>query len=113
MKVVVAKYVFLSHFSSHYLFSLLQVNFTFTEDVSDELYVYYRLSNFYQNHRRYVASYSIAQLQGQNLNEGGVSLFCNPLLKNGSLLLNPCGLVANSFFNGLISFSIIKCNILQ
>jgi hypothetical protein len=29
-----------------------------------------------------------------------VELNCNPLYKNGSLLLNPCGLIANSFFTG-------------
>jgi len=29
-----------------------------------------------------------------------VELDCNPLYKNGSLLLNPCGLIANSFFTG-------------
>jgi hypothetical protein len=27
---------------------------------------------------------------------------CYPLLRNGSLLLNPCGLIANTFFNGKI-----------
>lgn len=30
-----------------------------------------------------------------------VELDCNPLYKNGSLLLNPCGLIANSFFTGM------------
>ena len=25
---------------------------------------------------------------------------CEPLLRNGSMLLNPCGLIANSLFNG-------------
>ena len=27
---------------------------------------------------------------------------CDPLSKNGSLSLNPCGLIANSFFTGKI-----------
>lgn len=36
----------------------------------------------------------------QRLGENDVKLSCNPLYKNGSQLLNPCGLIANSFFNG-------------
>ncbi|RYH31278.1 hypothetical protein EON65_03070 [archaeon] len=49
---------------------------------------------------RYYQSRSISQLQGEELNEGDVELACTPLYKNGSQLLNPCGLVANSFFTG-------------
>jgi hypothetical protein len=36
----------------------------------------------------------------QNLDSSDVELTCNPLYKNGSILLNPCGLIANSFFTG-------------
>lgn len=34
-----------------------------------------------------------------------MSLDCDPLVKNGTNLLNPCGLVANSFFTDVISLS--------
>ncbi len=74
--------------------------FTFTKDVDGPFYLYYEMKNFFQNHRRYYLSYDASQLQGQLLSEGDVSLNCDPLYKNGSLLLNPCGLVASSFFNG-------------
>jgi hypothetical protein len=40
------------------------------------------------------------------LTEADVSLACNPLYMNDTLLLNPCGLIANSFFTG-------KCIILH
>jgi hypothetical protein len=40
------------------------VNFTFTEDVTGPVYVYYNLKNYYQNHRRYVKSRSALQLEG-------------------------------------------------
>ena len=30
---------------------------------------------------------------------------CDPLYKNHSMLLNPCGLIANSLFNGTLAFS--------
>lgn len=36
----------------------------------------------------------------KNLAYSDVESDCYPLIKNGSLLLNPCGLVANTFFNG-------------
>eukprot|EP00601_Ochromonadales_sp_CCMP2298_P033850 CAMPEP_0173363024 /NCGR_PEP_ID=MMETSP1144-20121109/22151_1 /TAXON_ID=483371 /ORGANISM="non described non described, Strain CCMP2298" /LENGTH=342 /DNA_ID=CAMNT_0014312919 /DNA_START=48 /DNA_END=1073 /DNA_ORIENTATION=+ len=84
--------------SSNNVGKTCQVSFTITQALPGPLYLYYELSNFYQNHQRYYQSRSIAQLQGSNLDSSSVSLDCNPLYKNGSLLLNPCGLIANSFF---------------
>lgn len=80
------------------------VNFLLDEDVTGPVYVYYTLKNYYQNHRRYVKSRSALQLAGSNLAESAVSLDCDPLVKNGSVLLNPCGLIANSFFTDIISY---------
>jgi hypothetical protein len=34
-----------------------------------------------------------------------VASSCYPLIENGTNLLNPCGLIANSLFNGDYSFS--------
>ncbi|KAG0044324.1 hypothetical protein BGZ83_010435 [Gryganskiella cystojenkinii] len=68
------------------------------------VFVYYRLSNFYQNHRRYVKSLDAKQLSGvartaTDLKGGG----CDPLAvvtENGvSYPIYPCGLIANSIFN--------------
>ncbi len=73
---------------------------TFNEDVNGPIYVYYELTNFYQNHRRYYSSRCNSQLIGENLQKSEVSLECSPLYQNDSQVLNPCGLVANSFFNG-------------
>lgn len=81
------------------------VTFTMTEDVSDDLMVYYELNNFYQNHRRYVGSRDADQLMGKSRAESDLSLSCDPLYKNGTLLLNPCGLIANSLFNDVITTS--------
>lgn len=36
----------------------------------------------------------------QNLGYDDVYSDCYPLVENSSYLLNPCGLVANTFFNG-------------
>lgn len=82
-----------------------KVTFDIDEDVTGPLLLYYELENFYQNHRRYFQSKSFSQLSGQNLDSSEVSITCNPLVQNGSLLLNPCGLIANSFFNGIVAGS--------
>jgi len=79
---------------------ICSLSFTITKDISSPLYVYYELDNFYQNHRRYVKSRSAPQLQGDATVD--VSSDCDPLVNNGSYLLNPCGLIANSFFNDVI-----------
>jgi len=81
------------------------INFTFNEDITGPLYVFYEISNFYQNHRRYVKSRSANQLLGANLQYDDLELDCFPLIQNGSLLLNPCGLIANSLFNDIIEMT--------
>lgn len=78
------------------------IEFTFTESVTGPLYVYYEISNFYQNHRRYVKSRSADQLMGSVLTYDDVELDCFPLIENGTSLLSPCGLIANSLFNDII-----------
>ena len=65
------------------------------------LYVMYDIDNYYQNHRKYVANRSPLQLQGQYQTEPELTGYCDGLMKNGTKLLNPCGLIANSFFNGM------------
>jgi hypothetical protein len=80
-----------------------QIRFTLPTDFTPPVMLYYRLSNFYQNHRRYVKSVDEGQLSGQNktaaqLNSDGG---CTPLTvaPNGKPYY-PCGLIANSLFNG-------------
>lgn len=82
-----------------------QVTFNINSHVNGPIYLYYQLTNFYQNHRRYYLSRSLYQLTGELLDDDDVELACNPLYKNDSLLLNPCGLIANSFFNDEISLN--------
>jgi hypothetical protein len=81
-----------------------QVRFTVPTDFAPPVMLYYRLTNFFQNHRRYVKSVDQNQLSGQNLtaaqlnSDGG----CTPLITapNGKPYY-PCGLIANSLFNGI------------
>jgi hypothetical protein len=77
---------------------------TITEDITGPLYLYYELQNFYQNHNRYVSSKSYSQLSGSNMEYDDVKLECDPLVRiNNTKLLNPCGLVANTMFNDIIT----------
>ncbi|CAD8059969.1 unnamed protein product [Paramecium sonneborni] len=77
------------------------------------VFFYYQLTNFYQNHRRYVKSKSPFQLSGTDLSEGELDE-CDPVVTNEDMgktmsvtnkpLLTddkaiPCGLIAKSYFN--------------
>ncbi|KAG0350573.1 hypothetical protein BG005_009891 [Podila minutissima] len=80
------------------------IKFNLPVDMKKPVFVYYRLTNFYQNHRRYVKSLDAKQLSGvartaAELSGGG----CVPLAtvtENGlQYPIYPCGLIANSMFN--------------
>jgi hypothetical protein len=80
------------------------IRFTLPDDMQPPVLFYYRLTNFYQNHRRYVASYYDKQLKGDDVNtESDVKgSTCTPLTvdtERGNLPYYPCGLIANSLFN--------------
>lgn len=71
------------------------------EDLQPPVLVHYEIKNFYQNHRKYLQSLDLSQLQGKgNSNFGQKN--CEPLAKLGNTYLNPCGLIANTFFNDII-----------
>lgn len=81
------------------------LQFTLPNDIGPPVYLYYRLTNFYQNHRRYVKSLDLDQLKGEfvtNKTIGGST--CNPLkLGDDGKAIYPCGLIANSIFNDTIN----------
>lgn len=63
--------------------------------------MYYGLSNFYQNHRRYVKSRDDNQLLG--LLTAEPSNECKPFqneVSDPKRPIAPCGAIANSMFNG-------------
>jgi hypothetical protein len=63
---------------------------------------YYRLTNFYQNHRRYVNSVDMDQLKGRAKSAADIrSGDCSPLEVDpeSGKPYYPCGLIANSMFN--------------
>lgn len=66
-----------------------------------DVYMYYGLTNYYQNHRRYVKSRDDEQLLGRlSLTP---SSDCVPFaVAEDGRPIAPCGAIANSLFNGKI-----------
>lgn len=74
-----------------------ELNFTLPSDFNGKTYMYYGLTNFYQNHRRYVKSRDDNQLLGK-LSEV-VSGDCEPFAYDEGKAIVPCGAIANSLFS--------------
>lgn len=80
--------------------------FELPNDLGPSVFFYYRLEDFYQNHRRYVKSVDVEQLKGKaqtnNTVSGGT---CDPLRidPDTKKAYFPCGLIANSWFNDTFS----------
>jgi len=77
------------------------IQFDVPADLDPSILLYYKLTNFYQNHRRYVNSLDANQLKGKvrtvnDLKNGD----CKPVAIEGDKVIYPCGLIANSLFNG-------------
>lgn len=67
-----------------------------------EVFVYYGLTNFFQNHRRYVKSRDDVQLNGQSVTASSINTDCKPYDKpnsSSSEYYAPAGAIANSLFN--------------
>ncbi|KAF9932081.1 hypothetical protein FBU30_009011 [Linnemannia zychae] len=80
------------------------IKFDIPVTMKKPVFMYYRLTNFYQNHRRYIKSLDLKQLAGEvrtatELRGGS----CEPMatLAEGEARypIYPCGLIANSIFN--------------
>ncbi|XP_011168365.1 cell cycle control protein 50A isoform X2 [Solenopsis invicta] len=81
-----------------------KIDFQLPTDFEGKVYMYYGLTNFYQNHRRYVKSRDDNQLLGKLDHENLlVSNDCEPFAYkevNGTTKpIAPCGAIANSLFN--------------
>ena len=92
------------------------MNFTIDANLQPPVYVYYELNNYFQNHRVYLESRDDDQLYGTYKNVDQLDS-CTPIIVNNqvkSSLYNfnnssqldpndpatPCGLIAQTFFNG-------------
>eukprot|EP01113_Clastostelium_recurvatum_P009626 TRINITY_DN1465_c0_g1_i2.p1 TRINITY_DN1465_c0_g1~~TRINITY_DN1465_c0_g1_i2.p1 ORF type:complete len:315 (+),score=65.26 TRINITY_DN1465_c0_g1_i2:173-1117(+) len=80
------------------------ITFDITNDMKGPVYMYYRMDNYYQNHRRYVKSRNDDQLRGVVVNTWSSITDCDPIKSKGNSELAPdfflpCGLIARSWFN--------------
>jgi len=84
---------------------LKEISMTIDADMDSPVYMYFELSNFYQNHRRYVKSRCDLQLMDQS--DRGTTDQCSPIDKvtnseGAEVKVYPCGLIAWSAFNDTV-----------
>ncbi|EAX97957.1 hypothetical protein TVAG_316220 [Trichomonas vaginalis G3] len=75
----------------------------------NDIWLFYKLTNFYQNHRRYMYSRSPAQLRGEYVGYNTLKSECDVWTSRGGSsdpkdLYLPCGAIALSFFNDTYQF---------
>ena len=83
--------------------SMCTISFDIDQELSGDLMLRYKLTHYYQNHRRFEESRSLEQLMGNYMDYDGMS-DCSPLRSVNSSeapenWLLPCGLSALYFFN--------------
>ncbi|KAI6782071.1 Meiotically up-regulated like protein [Emericellopsis cladophorae] len=87
------------------------LRFYIPESMGPPVLFYYYLTNFYQNHRRYVDSFDSEQLKGSARSYDDIDgSECDPLEVNKTARLPyyPCGLIANSLFNDSYSNPVLR-----
>ncbi|XP_071791056.1 cell cycle control protein 50A-like isoform X1 [Asterias amurensis] len=93
-----------------------EVLFELDTKMEGEVYMLYMLTNYYQNHRRYVNSRDDLQLLGDAASQTAPSTSCQPyeqrdtndahnITKNEPIA--PCGAIANSFFNDTFNITFL------
>lgn len=85
------------------------VNFAIPRDIHKNLYLHFRLTKFYQNHKRYYYSRCDEQLRGQYADYDTMS-YCGDFRshngsKNPEDWIIPCGAIAISYFNDSFAIS--------
>ncbi|KAG1936319.1 transmembrane protein 30Aa [Pimephales promelas] len=86
------------------------VPFTLDQHFDSNVFMYYGLSNFYQNHRRYVKSRDDSQLNGDKSSLLNPSKECEPYRTSEKKPIAPCGAIANSLFNDTLELFYIHPN---
>ncbi|KAI7800305.1 transmembrane protein 30Ab [Triplophysa rosa] len=84
--------------------------FSLDQPFESNVFMYYGLSNFYQNHRRYVKSRDDSQLNGDGGSLKEPSKECEPYRTSENRPIAPCGAIANSMFNDTLELYYIDPN---
>ncbi|GJJ69015.1 hypothetical protein EMPS_01361 [Entomortierella parvispora] len=79
------------------------IQLTFPVDLQPPVMMYYKLTNFYQNHRKYTKSLDYKQLGGEASSKESIISRKGCTINPADPLVYPCGLIANSMFNDTIS----------
>ncbi|WFD33357.1 hypothetical protein MCUN1_000170 [Malassezia cuniculi] len=85
---------------------LCTVRFSVPATLEESVFLYYHLTNYYQNHRRYLKNIEFEQLMGHNLSLKAIrDGTCKPVAIDETVNkpIYPCGLIANSVFNDTFS----------
>ncbi|AJQ40013.1 APG_G0006430.mRNA.1.CDS.1 [Saccharomyces cerevisiae] len=80
-----------------------ELQFEIPNDIKKSIFIYYKLTNFYQNHRRYVQSFDTKQILGEPIKKDDLDTSCSPIRSREDKIIYPCGLIANSMFNDTFS----------
>ena len=80
---------------------ICSIEFNLEQEIKGEVFIYYGLTNYYQNHRRYVKSRDDKQLLGNT--KDALSSDCEPFAYSDGKKIAPCGAIANSLFNDTFS----------
>lgn len=84
-----------------------QIDFELNRNFVGNVYMYYGLSNYYQNHRRYVKSRDDDQLLGRLSAKPGIDCYPFAYVDDGlTIPIAPCGAIANSLFNDTLRIRI-------
>ncbi|XP_034018514.1 cell cycle control protein 50A-like [Thalassophryne amazonica] len=86
------------------------IPFHLDQPYESNVLMYYGLSNFYQNHRRYVKSRDDNQLNGNIDSLTKPSKDCEPYAFYENKPIAPCGAIANSMFNDTLELFYIEPN---
>lgn len=101
----IPRYAFLNNTNNTDVSAMKQcvVEFDIPADLDPSVLFYYKLTNFFQNHRRYVKSLNSNQLKGKFVSPSSLdNSDCKPLGTVDGKAIYPCGLIANSLFNGWV-----------
>ncbi|EJS44475.1 cdc50p [Saccharomyces arboricola H-6] len=80
-----------------------ELQFEVPNEIKRSVFIYYKLTNFYQNHRRYVQSFDTKQILGKPIKLDDLDTSCSPIRSRDDKIIYPCGLIANSMFNDTFS----------
>ncbi|RSL91778.1 hypothetical protein BHE90_011519 [Fusarium euwallaceae] len=86
-------------------YTMCTIDFFLPEDLKPPVLFYYHLTNFNQNHRKYITSRHKEQLKGKDASLSSIKDSCHPAetrmaMEDGQeKIIYPCGAIANSVFN--------------